>query len=243
MQGGLVFGTVAPGASIALDGKPVRVSGDGLFLLGFGRDAPAEAVVQATYADGSREVRHLAISRQDYKIQRIDGLPQRKVSPRKPEDLARIKADGALIRAVRKRDTETTYFASGFLRPIKGGRISGVYGSQRILNGKPRSPHNGLDIAVPKGTPVMAAADGIVALVHEDMFYTGKTVMIDHGHGLTSVYIHMDSIRVADGQRVTKGAPIGTVGMTGRATGPHLHWGVTWFGTHLDPALLIAEKP
>ena len=144
---------------------------------------------------------------------------------------------------MRKRDTETTYFASGFLRPIKGGRISGVYGSQRILNGKPRSPHNGLDIAVPKGTPVMAAADGIVALVHEDMFYTGKTVMIDHGHGLTSVYIHMDSIRVADGQRVTKGAPIGTVGMTGRATGPHLHWGVTWFGTHLDPALLIAEKP
>ena len=123
------------------------------------------------------------------------------------------------------------------------GRISGVYGSQRVLNGQPRRPHFGVDIAAPKGTPVAAMADGTVALVHQDMFYTGKTVMLDHGLGLTSVYIHMDAITVDQGAKVRKGQQIGTVGQTGRATGPHLHWGVAWFGTQLDPALLVGPQP
>ena len=239
-QGGLVLGTTTPGTTLALDGKPVRVSDDGLFVLGFGREAAPEAVVRATFPDGSTDVRRLSVAKREFEIQRIDGLPSRKVTPTAPEDLERIRTDREQITAVRDHEGTVPYFASGFMRPVEG-RISGVFGSQRILNGKPKSPHNGLDIAAPKGTPVKAAADGTVALTHENMFYTGKTVMLDHGHGLTSVYVHMDSILVEPGQIVTKGTPIGTVGMTGRATGPHLHWGVTWFDTHLDPALLTGD--
>lgn len=239
-QGGLVFGTTEPRARVELNGKPVRVSPDGLFLLGFGREADARAELRVAFANGTETLRRLDIAQRNYKIQRIDGLPPAKVTPKKPEVLERIKRERALIGAVRRNDGNEALFASGFLRPVEG-RISGVYGSQRILNGKPRSPHNGLDIAAPKGTPVKAAADGTVVLVHPDMFYTGKTVILDHGHGLTSVYIHMDQTLVEEGQTVVKGTPIGTVGMTGRATGPHLHWGVTWFNTHLDPALLIGK--
>ena len=142
---------------------------------------------------------------------------------------------------MRTRTTLETFFDAGFIWPVEG-RISGVFGSQRILNGKPRRPHNGVDIAAPTGTPVKAMGDGIVALVHQDMFFTGKTVMIDHGLGLNSVYIHMNAITVRDGEFVTKGTQIGTVGQTGRATGPHLHWGVSWFKTHLDPALLVGPQ-
>lgn len=236
-QGGLLMGRADPGTRVALDGRAVRVSNDGLFVAGFGRSANSQAMLSVTYPDGTTETRTLTVAARKWKIQRIDGLPKRKVTPEK-RDLDRIRREGALIAGVRKLDTNATLFKSGFLQPLEG-RISGVFGSQRILNGKPRRPHNGLDIAAPKGTPVKAAADGRVALVHQDMFFTGKTVMLDHGHGLSSVYIHMDSILVAEGQTVIKGTPIGTVGMTGRATGPHLHWGVSWFGTHLDPALLV----
>ena len=241
IQGGLATGKVEPGTKLTLDGQPVAVAPNGSFIIGFGRKAKAKMVLRAEPPEGPLEERELAIERRKYKIQRIDGLPQRKVSPTKPEDLARIKSDQIQIAEVRKRTTLKTFFDTGFIWPVEG-RISGVYGSQRILNGEPRSPHNGVDVAAPRGTPVKTMGDGIVALVNEDMFFTGKTVMIDHGLGLTSVYIHMDKTTVKEGDFVTKGTQIGTVGATGRATGPHLHWGVSWFKTALDPALLVGPQ-
>ena len=241
IQGGLVTGKVEPGTKLTLDGQPVAMAPDGSFIIGFGRKAKAKMVLRAEPPEGLPETRELAIEKRKYKIQRIDGLPQRKVSPTKPEDLARIKKDQIQIADVRKRTTLKTFFDTGFMWPVEGP-ISGVFGSQRILNGEPRSPHNGVDVAAPRGTPVKTMGDGVVALVNQDMFFTGKTVMIDHGLGLTSVYIHMDKITVKEGDFVTKGMQIGTVGATGRVTGPHLHWGVSWFKTHLDPALLVGPQ-
>lgn len=239
-QGGLVIGKAEPGARVTIDGTAVRVSGAGVFLIGFGRDAKPVVRLRVDHPDGTRTEKTLNVAPRKYRVQRIDGLPSRQVTPKKPEDLARIRQDNARIAAVRKLDSGRSDFASGFRWPATGP-ISGVFGSLRILNGKPRNPHNGIDIAAPRGSTVTAAADGTVALIHPDMFFTGKTVMIDHGHGLSSVYVHMDEILVGQGQRVTKGTPIGIVGKTGRTTGPHLHWGVSLFKTHLDPALLVGR--
>jgi len=234
-QGGLVIGKSVPGAHVTLDGEAVDTATDGAFVIGFGRDAKAKAVLKVTTPGGEAKERIMAIAKQDYKIQRIDGLPARKVTP-KPEDVARIKADNAKIWRVRASISDEARFLTGFRWPVTGP-ISGVFGSQRILNGKPKSPHNGVDIAAPRGSTITAPCDGVVALVHRNMFYTGKTVMIDHGLGLTTVYAHMDDIFVVEGQVLKQGDPIGTVGKTGRVTGPHLHWGMTWKSVHLDPML------
>lgn len=239
-QGGLVIGQTEPGAKVALDGEPVTVGANGVFVIGFARDAKPQAVLEVV--NGAESVtRTLTIKKQTYKIQRIDGLPERKVTP-KPEDVKRIQSDNAKIWGVRGSMSSETRFLTGFKWPVKGP-ISGVFGSQRILNGKPRNPHNGVDVAAPTGTPIVAPADGVVALVHADMFYTGKTVMIDHGLGLTTVYAHMDSISVIEGQVLNQGDPIGTVGNTGRSTGAHLHWGMTWKSVHLDPMLATGPMP
>ena len=237
VQGGLLTGRVVSGTPVSVMGKPVRVSTEGLFLVAFGRDATQPVELKA----GSVSCM-LQPQKRVYKISRIDGLPPRKVSPRAPEDLARIRAENAAIRDVRRVDSPATDFAGGFRWPLTG-RLSGVFGAQRILNGKPRRYHNGVDIAAPIGTPIVASAPGRVVLVHEDMFFAGKTVILDHGHGLTSVYIHMSAITVKERQRVETGGMIGRVGMTGRASGPHLHWGVTLFGTHVDPQLLTGPMP
>ncbi len=239
-QGGLVVGKTAPGSTVAVDGSPVRVSPAGEFLMGFDRDAGGTVEIRITDSSGKSEVRRMAVADRDFPVQRIDGLPPKQVTP-DPETLKRIRADGALIAAAREHDTATPFFRSGFVWPVQG-RISGVFGSQRILNGEPRSPHSGTDIAAPDGTPVLATADGVVVLVHGDMFYTGKTVMIDHGHGLMSVYAHMSAIAVKEGDPVKRGQPIGKVGASGRATGPHLHWGMSLFTTRLDPVLLVPER-
>lgn len=241
MQGGLVVGQAQPGAKVTLDGEAVEVGTNGAFVFGFGRDANPKAQLVVTEADGKKDVRTLSVAPQTYDIQRIDGLPTRKVTPA-PEDLIRIKADNAEIWAVRETLTPETRFLSGFAWPVLGP-ISGVFGSQRILNGEPKNPHNGVDVAAPRGSLITAPAAGVVVLAHPDMFYTGKTVMIDHGLGLTSVYAHMDAMNVTVGQVVRQGAPIGTVGQSGRATGPHLHWGLTWKGVHLDPKLAAGSMP
>ena len=241
VQGGLVTGHTEPGALVTVDGRNLRVSGRGKFLIGFGRDAKPMAALHIRHPDASETRETLRVKQREYAVQRIDGLPSRQVTP-KPEDLARIRNDNAKIAGVRRQDTPGADFVSGFQWPAMGP-ISGVFGAQRILNGNPKNPHNGVDVAAPSGSPVTAAADGTVALVHRDMFYTGKTVMIDHGHGLSSVYVHMDKILVSEGQRVTKGAPIGAVGKTGRVTGPHLHWGISLFDVHLDPSLLVGPMP
>ena len=241
IQGGLVQGRAAPGSSIALDGKPVAVAPDGLFVLGFGRDAKPGAVLAVRAPDGRVETRALTVRQREYRVSRVDGLPDRTVTP-KPEDMKRIAAERELIAAARRAITDDAHFREGFLWPAQG-RISGVYGSQRILNGEPRRPHFGVDIAAPSGTPVVAAADGVVALSHEDMFFTGKTVLIDHGLGVGTTYVHLSAIEVKQGQSVRRGQRIGRIGQTGRATGPHLHWGLTWRGLQLDPALLVGPMP
>ena len=240
-QGGLVLGSTDPGARVTLDGKPVRVSPSGRFLLGFGRDAPAEARLAVAYPDGSSETRRLAIAQRDYDVQRIDGLPPKMVTP-PAEVLARIGRENARIAEARAHDRPEALFERGFRWPARG-RISGVYGSQRVLNGEPRRPHYGIDIAAPTGTPVIAPSDGVVALAEDDLYYTGGTIILDHGHGLSSAFLHLSEVQVAPGERVAQGQQIGTVGATGRATGPHLDWRINWFSERLDPALLVGPMP
>ena len=240
-QGGLLRGRVSPGATVEYDGDAVRVSKDGWFLVGFGRDAPPEAELVVVHPDGRRERQVLKVERREYDIQRIDGLPARKVTPRS-EDLARIRAEVRMVKEARTTDDSRTDFLGGFRWPVKG-RISGVYGSQRILDGEPRRPHFGIDIAAPTGTKVVAPADGVVTLVHPDMFFSGGTMILDHGHGLSSAFLHLSRILVEEGERVAQGRPIAEVGSTGRSTGPHLDWRINLFGRRLDPALLVGPMP
>lgn len=241
VQGGLLRGRVSPGSTVKFDGERVRVSKDGWFLIGFGRDAPPKAVLSVTLPDGRSQRYGLAVKPRKYRIQRIDGLPPRKVTPNE-EDLKRIRKEVALVKRARKVDDPRTDFLGGFRWPVKG-RISGVYGSQRILNGEPRRPHYGIDIAAPKGTRVVAPAAGVVTLVHRDMYFSGGTMIVDHGHGLSSAFLHLSRILVKKGQRVKQGQAIATVGSTGRSTGPHLDWRINLFGRRLDAALLVGPMP
>lgn len=240
VQGGLVMGRVAPGTIVTVDGRTVRVSEDGRFLIGFGRDART-ALVHATSPDGVAVTQTLRVRARTYEVQRIDGLPPKQVTP-DAETLQRIEAEKRLIVEARAHDRAALDFAGGFVWPAVG-RISGVFGSQRILNGEPRAPHLGVDVSAPEGAPVSAAADGVVTLAHDDLFFTGKTVILDHGHGLTSSYAHLSAIAVKPGERVARGQTIGHIGATGRVTGPHLHWGVHLLGVGLDPALLVGPMP
>ena len=237
VQGGLVTGRAPPGSRVSLDGKPIRLGADGRFLLGFGRDAKGKAMLVVRTPLGAVEKRALAIKKRRYRTQRISGLPRKMVTP-PAHVMARIRTDAAAIRKARLHDSDHPMFDSGFIWPAKGP-ITGVYGSQRILNGKPRRPHFGVDIGSPTGTPVVAAASGIVRITEKDMYFTGGTVLIDHGYGLNSVYSHMATVRVTLGQRVAQGDLIGTIGATGRVTGAHLDWRVNLFLTRLDPALLV----
>ncbi|MBL3591159.1 MAG: M23 family metallopeptidase [gamma proteobacterium endosymbiont of Lamellibrachia anaximandri] len=236
VQGGMAIGHVSPGEKVSVNGIGVRVSADGVFVLGFGRDAALENRVDVTGSDGRKRTKLVKIGKRTYKIQRIDGLPQKKVTPPKM-DWARIKKENAMVKQARKLDDPRTDFLGGFVWPVKG-RISGVYGSQRVLNGTPKRPHMGVDVAASTGTKVVAPADGVVTLVHNDMFYSGGTLLVDHGHGLTSSFLHLSRILVKKGSKVQQGDIIAEVGSTGRATGPHLHWGLNLFGTRLDPQLV-----
>lgn len=240
-QGGLMFGVVLPGTKVSLNGRDLMVSDEGRFVIGFGRDHAVSATLSVTASDGEIQERNISVARRHWTIERVDGLSQRLVTP-DSETLVRIRSEGAMIAAARRRTEPVAFFETGFIIPATG-RVSGVFGNQRILNGEPRSPHSGLDIAAPEGTAVRAAADGVVSLVNNAMLLTGKTVMIDHGHGLDTVYIHMSAIHVEDGQLVSQGDVIGEIGMTGRATGPHLHFGVNWYTTKLDPQTVLAVLP
>ena len=241
VQGGLIIGATDPETRITLDVRSIKVTADGRFVFGFGRDAPETAILQAVYADGKRRVRPLTVKKRKYRIQRINGLPSKMVTP-SAGALLRIKAEAKAIRAARAIFTDVPHFAGGFIWPSKG-RISGVYGSQRILNGKARRPHLGIDIAAPTGTPVVAAASGKVTLANTDMYFTGGTVIIDHGHGLSTVYSHLSAVDARLGQKVKQGELIGKIGSTGRSTGPHLDWRVNWFQDRLDPLLLVGSMP
>jgi murein DD-endopeptidase MepM/ murein hydrolase activator NlpD len=241
VQGGLVTGRTAPDARVSFDGRNVRVSEAGVFLIGFGRDAAHKSMLRVEYGDGAVTERTLEVARREYDIQRVDGLPQRKVTP-KPEDLERIRKEAALVKKARARDDPRTDFLGGFQWPAIG-RISGVYGSQRILNGEPRRPHFGVDVAGPVGTPVVAPAAGIVTLARPDLFFSGGTLIIDHGHGLTSSFLHLSAILVKPGQRVQKGDLVARIGATGRVSGAHLDWRMNLSGARLDPQLVVGEMP
>jgi murein DD-endopeptidase MepM/ murein hydrolase activator NlpD len=240
-QGGVIRGQVAPGAAVWLDGQELRVSDAGHFVFGFGRDAPPRAELMVRHPDGREDRRTLDVAARAYRVQRIDGLPPRQVTPSE-QDLLRIEADAELIAAAKARNSGGLGFTQDVAWPALGP-ISGIYGSQRILNGEARAPHRGVDVAAPAGTPVAAMASGVVSLARPDLYFTGGTVMIDHGHGLHSIYAHMQEVLVEVGQAVARGAPLGTVGATGRATGAHLHWGVYWFEEAVDPALLVGPMP
>jgi murein DD-endopeptidase MepM/ murein hydrolase activator NlpD len=239
-QGGLVHGRAAPQAIVSLDGRLVHVAPDGGFILGFGRDAAPSAALTVLWPQGLGEERTLEIAPRRYDVQRVDGLPPKTVTP-DAETLARIRRDGETVRAVRQLDSDEPFFAGRLIWPAHGP-ISGVWGSQRVLNGEPRQPHFGVDIAAPAGTPVVAAAGGEVTMA-QNLVLTGNTAIIDHGHGLSTTYAHMATLEVARGQRVEQGQRIGTVGATGRATGPHLHWSLEWFGVRLDPMLAAGPMP
>ena len=200
VQGGLVRGQVAPDSRVWLDGRSLRMTADGWFVFGLGRDAPASAELLVRAATGEEHRHILQIAPRTYRVQRIDGLPPRKVTPREA-DLAKIRADAALLDAARGRDTAARGFIDQMVWPVVGP-ISGVYGSQRILNGEPRTPHRGVDVAAPAGTPVGAMARGVVSLAETGMHFTGGTVMLDHGHGLHSIYVHLDEVRVTVGQKL-----------------------------------------
>jgi murein DD-endopeptidase MepM/ murein hydrolase activator NlpD len=241
IQGGMMIGQAPPGSKVALDGRALRVAPDGRFIFGFARDQKPDATLVVTLPDGSRETRKLDVTKREYQIQRIDGLPPGQVTP-SPEDLERIKREVAQIKAAKAADNAALWFAEAFIWPAQG-IISGVYGSQRILNGEPRTPHYGVDVAAPTGTPVVAPIAGRVVVAEPDLFFTGGTIILDHGHGLTTTYAHLFAVEVALGQEVAQGAQIGRIGATGRVTGPHLHWGMDWFDRPLDPALVVGPMP
>ncbi len=236
-QGQLVVAHAPPNAKIEFDGRELRIGKDGTFVFGLGRDAAPRQQLTVHYADHHTRKIAFVVRQRKYRIERVNGLPQQTVTPG-PEILARIEREQASVQKARKRDDPRENFLHGFERPVSNARISGVYGSQRIDNGEPRHPHMGLDMAVPIGTPVHAPADGIVTFAATDLFLTGGTVLIDHGFGLDSSFLHMSRVDVHVGEHVKQGQVIGAVGMTGRATGPHVHWGFNWFNVRLDPALL-----
>jgi len=242
VQGSLLWGQAPVGAAhITINQRRVPVSPEGTFVFGVGRDETAPIKLTAVNASGTIAEYVIEPIPREFDIQRIDGLPPKKVTPN-PAVFERIGREAALIKNVRAGAADTSRFPVTFAWPVTG-RISGIFGSQRILNGKPRSPHRGVDVAAPEGTPIVAPAPGVVRLTHDDMYYTGKTVMLDHGFGVTSVYVHLSDITVAVDQVVEAGDVLGAVGQTGRATGPHLHWGISWFGVHVDPQPLAGPMP
>lgn len=238
IQGGIVRGKTDPGSQVTFDKQAIRVSPAGDFVIAFNRDEPEKVTLKVVTSDRKKIIKALDVKKRQYKIQRIDGLPKSKVSPRKPEVLARIKKEGAQAAQARKRDDERVDFMETFIWPTIGP-ISGVYGSQRILNGEPRRPHFGVDVAAPGGTDVVAPASGVITLAHPDMFFSGGTIILDHGHGLSSTFLHLSKILVKTGDVVKQGDLIAKVGATGRVTGAHLDWRMNLFKRRVDPQLLV----
>lgn len=237
IAGGLSLLGDQSGAEGALAIRSIRIGVHGDFVFGVGRDAPGPVRLHLELAEGTSCDASVPVSPREWKLERVDGVPESTVEP-PPEIAARIEREQAEVARMRERDDDRDDFSVAFNWPLTG-RISGVYGSQRIYNGKPKSPHSGLDVAAPKGRPVLAPAAGIITFAKPDLYLTGGTVLVDHGHGLSSSFLHLSRLDVVVGQRVEQGQSIGLVGATGRATGPHMHWGMNWFGVRVDPQLLV----
>ena len=236
-QGSFILGKTDPNSKVFIDDRKVRVSNDGYFAFGLDRDRKNNVLIKIINKKETKLIEKKVFKRK-YKIQRIDGLPPKQVTP-PPEVFERIKKDNILIGKARAIDSKLVFFKDKFIYPIDKYIITGVYGSQRILNGKPRRPHYGIDFHAPEGTPVKSMMDGVVTLVENDMYFTGGTIIFDHGHGISTLYMHMKDINVKKGQKVKKGEIVGTLGQSGRATGPHLDIRLNWFDVKLDPATIL----
>jgi murein DD-endopeptidase MepM/ murein hydrolase activator NlpD len=240
-QGALVFGKVPAGSIVRYAGRVLRPTPYGTVVFGVGRDEIGPVLIDVQRADGSSESASIAVMPRDWPIERIDGVPPGTVNP-PPAIAERIEREQALVVAARERDDDRADFAQSFVWPVQG-RVSGRFGNQRVYNGSPKSPHSGMDVAAPQGTPVLAPAAGVVTFANADLYLTGGTVLLDHGHGVSSNFLHLSRIDVKVGDRVEQGRVIGAVGATGRATGPHLHWGMNWFDVRIDPLLVLERKP
>jgi murein DD-endopeptidase MepM/ murein hydrolase activator NlpD len=240
-QGALVFGKVPGGSIVRYAGRVLRPTPYGTVVFGIGRDESGPVRVDVQRPDGLSESASITVTPRDWPIERIDGVPPATVNP-PPAIAERIEREQAMVVAARERDDDRADFVQSFVWPVQG-RISGRFGNQRVYNGSPKSPHSGMDIAVPQGTPVLAPAAGIVTFANADLYLTGGTVLLDHGHGVSSNFLHLSRIDVKVGDRVEQGQVIGAVGATGRATGPHLHWGMNWFDVRIDPLLVLERKP
>ncbi len=236
-QGSFILGKTEAGSRVIVDGKSVKVSNEGYFVFGLGKDRKNDVLIKVL-KDQKIKIFEKKVFKRKYKIQRIDGLPEKKVTPPK-EVYERIKRENKLIGEARSVNSNLTFFKNKFINPLDNAIVTGVYGSQRILNGKPRWPHYGLDFAAKEGTKIKAMLDGTATMVEKDLFYTGGTVIFDHGHGISTLYMHMKDIFIKKGQKVKQGDIIGTVGSTGRSTGPHLDVRLNWFDVRLDPASVL----
>ena len=236
LQGHFIIGITDPGSKIIVDKKEVRVSEEGFFVFGIDRDRKFDVTI-TKITNGKKEKIIKTVLKRKYNIQRIDGLEESKVTP--PESVyKRIKKENNAIGEARAINSDLIYFKNKFIMPVEG-IITGVYGSQRILNGKPKWPHYGIDIAADQGTHIKSSANGIVTMAEDDLYYTGGTIIMDHGHGISTIYSHLESVLVSVGDKINQGDIIGTVGSTGRSTGPHLDFRINWFQTRLDPMTVI----
>ncbi len=236
IQGHFIIGKVEPNSKVKIDKKQVRVSKGGYFVFGLDRDRKYDVVITIDSKNSNKKIVK-KIQKRKYKIQRIDGLDEKKVTP--PEEVyKRIKAENYRIGEARAINSSLDFFKNKFIMPIEG-IITGVYGSQRILNGKPKWPHYGIDIAAKQGTEIKSSATGIVTMAENDLYYTGGTIIMDHGHGISTIYSHLENLMVEIGDKIKQGEIIGTVGSTGRSTGPHLDFRINWFQTRLDPMSVL----
>ena len=236
IQGSFILGKTEPGSEVFIDKRKVKVTADGYFAFGLGRDRKNDVVISV-----NKEKIIKKIFKRKYKIQRIDGLEEKKVTPLE-EVYERIKRENKWIGEARTINSDLDFFKNKFINPLEKAIVTGVYGSQRILNGKPKWPHYGIDFAAEEGTEIKAMLDGVVTLEESDLFYTGGTLIFDHGHGISTLYMHMKTLKVKKGQKVKQGEIIGTVGSTGRSTGAHLDVRLNWFQTRLDPATVLDIK-
>jgi len=236
VQGHFILGKTDPGHKIIIDKKKIKVSKEGYFVFGIDRDRKFDISITKIGNDKKEKITKKVFKRK-YKIQKIDGLPENKVTP--PESVyKRIKKENNAIGEARAINSDLNYFKNKFIMPVDG-IITGVYGSQRILNGKPKWPHYGIDIAAKQGTHIISSGNGIVTMAEDDLYYTGGTIIMDHGHGISTIYSHLENVLVSVGDKINQGDIIGTVGSTGRSTGPHLDFRINWFQTRLDPMTVI----
>lgn len=239
-QGALVFGKVPAGSTVRYGDRTLRATGYGTVVFGVGRDAQGPLTVEVVHPDGHRTSATIAVTLRDWPVEHVSGLPPKTVNP-PPATAERIRREQALVTAARERDDDRADFAQTFVWPLQG-RISGRFGNARVYNSQPGSGHSGMDIAAPAGTPVKAPAAGVVTFAAPDLYLTGGTVLLDHGFGVSSNFLHLSRLDVAVGDRVEQGQVIGAVGATGRATGPHLHWGMNWFDVRVDPLLVLGRE-